>query len=330
MRRGKSLWIVASAICLGGITSIFYIFEAAADAPASNEAKTAATRPSLESQVMRSIHRNALAGFSGTVTFTKQGWSSPDDSDGQPYWVQAWTITTDGQGNVRVTIGFPRAPDTSPMYVCETNNYKWMTGVPSDTLLLIDKVNPAIPELEMYVPDAAFLEHRLRQARQELRWLFGPVVPDGEVELLMIERDALMPQAQLRVEGQLRRVGFKFADGLWHPVLSSHDDGRTTYRWTYIDHYRIGDRWLPKRVERERIDEGKEPSRWVYTEIDVRPIPRNDMRNAFDIPFPGTRGFEDVYVAEIYSRTLGEELSQQEGYPFEKLTQLGKLRAAGK
>lgn len=187
-------------------------------------------RPALESQVIRSIHRNALVDFSGTVTFTKHGWSSPDDSDSQPYWVQSWTITTDGKGNIRVTIGFPRAPDASPMHICETSRYKWMTDLPANTLLVVDKVNPVMPKPEMEIPSVGFLEHLLRQARQELRWLFGPVVPDGQVELLMIERDVVMPLAILRVDDKARRVGFKFADGVWHPALAAHDDGRTTYR----------------------------------------------------------------------------------------------------
>ena len=57
----------------------------------------------------------------------------------------------------------------------------------------------------------------------------------------------------------------------------------------------------------------------------MHPIPRSNLRNAFDIPFPGTRGIEDVFVAEMYSGMLDVDFPLKEGQPYEVLTRLGEI-----
>jgi hypothetical protein len=258
----------------------------------------------LEAEVREALRRSALAGFVGTVSFQMEMWVRPG-SHGEPYVLQSWEIVTDGNGRLRAELSWPLSESAPRFVVCETHTLMWMTGAHGQVLVL-DKNNPPEPTKE--TESALSLVRGLAaQAQTELEWLLdSPAQPRSVIQTLLLNRSPERTGAVVKIDGKLRRVTFSRVDGTLLLASITRDENQTTLRFEFKDHYRFGDRWIPRTVAFEEHHAQRGTSRSTYSQIalieDQPGMP--DFEEHFMIPEPGDHAKSGIISAKIFSEAF--------------------------
>ena len=254
----------------------------------------------LQVEIEEALQRSALDGFAGAVTFTKEFWTvegSGDQDAGDLRGIQTWKITTDGRGRLRVELDGKNPNYVHRSVIGETPEKMWMTCDAS--LLVFDKNATEDPaELDLRLHVAHLL---LDQTRAELSELLGSPTGGAPIQVLSLDRDRAQPRAVLKADGKVQSISFKRVDGTLLVNSTASDDETGSYRWTFLDYYREGDRWLPRRVETRIHDKLGKSRRMVYTLLEYAPAPAQPEITSFLPPEPGDPGFEQIAVVEFFS-----------------------------
>ncbi|MCZ6684240.1 MAG: hypothetical protein O7B26_13750 [Planctomycetota bacterium] len=259
--------------------------------------------PSLRTEVINALRRSALDGFAGTVKFEKVSWPPASTSDGKPAR-QVWTVTTDGNGQVRVELDWPNSGYR--MLVADSFERTWMS-LP-DELVVVDKSDPAAAD-ERVGSRVLLMGNIERAGRRQLEWLIGEKVSRGSVvKMLLLDRHPNNTRAVVEIDQRVLSASFvRVDDDLLLVSETIEDDGVKTNRWRYSDYQRVHGRWIPGSVRHSECGPSGTDI-WSYSKITLTAASDSTkLEKKFVVPQPGEADFRDALVVFVLSKEVTVE-----------------------
>jgi hypothetical protein len=204
----------------------------------------------------------------------------------------------------------------------------WLTGL-NNEILVLDELNPphSTKEIESKL---SLVRGLAAQAQTDLEWLLDSLARrQSPIEILLLDRSPERTGAVVKIDNKLRQVTFSRVDGTLLLASITSDENQTTLRFEFKDHYRFGDRWIPRTVEFEEHHAQRGTMRALYSQLtlaeDQPGMP--DFEEHFMIPEPENTNMTRVLAAEIFSQAFpgGVKMEIAPSFP-----QLGVMREAQK